>query len=275
MWWYDRYKYYFDNIKGAMDKLSRLCDLEDNLLIIKEYVENFKENKNIEILEIWCGLWYTTYALNESWYSCKWIDIWKESIKKAKENFGNYYLQWDANKLSNQEQHKWKYDIVFSTQVIEHIHDVYKFINNIRLFLKKNWVIILTTPNKDFLKNNYIWFWDKPTVHTNLISKKFFENYSKKNWMDLINFDYIKHIKSKNTLLYILAEKIVLLFSHNKYYNNPQINFNNKLEKKNTKIKNIIICCLNNYFFRKISFYILNYIYNTEYLVLWVILKNK
>lgn len=229
--WYDRYARYFNEIKKQSDKLEYLCNEEWITIIIRDYLHSLGKNKKeISILEVGCGLWYTTYALNEDWYNCIWLDISENSIKKAKTMFWErLYFVWDANKLWENKDFSWKYDLVFSTEVIEHISDVSWFIDNIFKFVKPWGAVILTTPNKDFMPKKCIRSWDRPTVHTCLIWLDFFNRYCKERDLKYSVYNYNTNIMNKNMLLENMCLKLLWKFRHKKYLNTSPIDFNNLL----------------------------------------------
>ena len=276
--WYSRYSRYFKEIKKSKNKLDYLCKEESIPLIIKTYLKSLKKDKgNIKILEVWCWLWYTTYALNEEWYKCIGMDISENSVKKAKKNFGDYYFVWDANKLWNYWEYRWKYDIVYSTEVIEHISNISQFIDNMLKLINPWWVLILTTPNKDYMPKWCIWFSDVPPVHTCLIWSKFFREYCQKNILKLKIFNYNTNRLDKNLLLDMLFEKKWLKNSE-KYLRQDRIDFNNlqPVHKINNSIKSRIfkfllknqICCfVSNLFIRL-------FLFKLESRTLWVIMSK-
>lgn len=171
---YDRYFEYFKNIKTEKNPLYWLAKNEEIYLSTYEF---FKNKIWLNCLEIWTWLWYLTYAINQSWNKCIWLDISKESITMAKKSFWNFYILGDITDKNTRIQEN--FDVIIATELIEHIDNFDSFFNKCFNHLKKWWYLIITTPNKDFYWKS-LWFSDLPPVHTILFSKKTFKYIAEK-----------------------------------------------------------------------------------------------
>src|SRR5688572_29547378 len=90
---YDRYWNYFKQIKKHERPLSFLASSEEAYWGIRTALERITGDKrDSKILEIGCGLGYLTYALRSENYDVLGLDISKEAIDNAKQNFGNYFI---------------------------------------------------------------------------------------------------------------------------------------------------------------------------------------
>lgn len=161
---YDRYWEYANTVKNISDPLDYLAETEETYWGIKEALENIVQDKrSIRILEIGSGLGYLTYSLIKKNYNVIGLDISEIAVKKANENFGNYYIC--ANLFDYAKLNKNVFDIVIMTEVIEHVQQPLKFITSIIELLKPEGKAIITTPNKTIFPDNIIWGYELPPIH--------------------------------------------------------------------------------------------------------------
>lgn len=163
--WYERYWKYAKVVKNETKPLSYLANSEDTYWAVKQSLNQITKDSIVcpRILEIGCGLGYLTYSLNKEGYNTTGLDISKEAISNAKQNYGDYYIWGDLHEYSS--SHANEYDIIIFTEVIEHLHDITTFMQSLLKLLKPGGKIILTTPNKSFYPNEVIWATDLPPVH--------------------------------------------------------------------------------------------------------------
>ncbi|WP_167568674.1 class I SAM-dependent methyltransferase [Brevibacillus migulae] len=102
-----------------------------------------------KVLDVGCGTGYGTYELacipNANVIG---IDISHEAISYGTENFikdNLEYLQMDCTQLELEES---VFDAVVSFEVIEHLEQTEKYLNEIKKVLKEEGVFIVSTPNK-------------------------------------------------------------------------------------------------------------------------------
>jgi 2-polyprenyl-3-methyl-5-hydroxy-6-metoxy-1,4-benzoquinol methylase len=156
---YDKYFQIFQGIKKAKKPLDFLLDQQPLYLPIMNFI---KKRKNLKILEIGCGLGYLTYALNQSGYEARGIDISEKSIALAKKEFGDHYENSTIERLSGGAD---KYDLIIATELIEHLDQPSIFLDRCRELLADNGAIIITTPNKDYYGKKYLWNTELPPLH--------------------------------------------------------------------------------------------------------------
>lgn len=116
-------------------------------------LEYFKSNniKNKLLLDIGCYRWYLFKWLieNEKWNKSNlfWIDISPESLEYASKNAEKVYeVNVESNKwfdVFNNEQ----FDIIVSTEIIEHINDFSNLLFQSNRILKSWGIFILSFPN--------------------------------------------------------------------------------------------------------------------------------
>ena len=134
------------------------------------------------MLEVGCGYGYTTYAVAKLGHEVTGIDLSKKAIEFANSNLkleNNQYINVNIFDFVTED----KFDVIYATEVIEHLVDPYKFITIAKSLLKKDGKIIITTTNKDYNQNlneDTIWENDLPPVHifwpTKLGLNKFISN---------------------------------------------------------------------------------------------------
>jgi 2-polyprenyl-3-methyl-5-hydroxy-6-metoxy-1,4-benzoquinol methylase len=154
------------------------------------------------VLDAGCGSGYGTYYL--ATHGAKdvcGIDIGEEAISFAR---GNYraqnlkYMQMDCEKIDLNRQF---FDVVFSSNMIEHLDNYRLFLNGVRRVLKRKGIFILATPplyGSEPLEDN-------PFHHTNLQVDE---------WIDILsgyfnNIETYRHLfktgkKHKNGAPYVL-----------------------------------------------------------------------
>ena len=147
-----------------------------------------------------------TYALNQAGHSAFGIDVSKNAIEIATNNFGKYFACSDLNSFIKKT--KGKFDAVIATEVVEHVGDPKNFVKECFSILNDSGKIILTTPDKDYAPRGSVWDTDGPPVHTTWLSKKSFEAIASALGLkaDFINFsDY--YPKNENKLVNFLLSR--------------------------------------------------------------------
>ena len=120
---------------------------------IEDYCRQSKKKENeIFILDVGCGTGIgITFPIASLGYNILGIDIDSSSIKEANKiniysnaSFASGFIE---DKTDLQEA-----DIIICSEVLEHVPDPFKFLLSLKNYLKKEGMIILTTPN------GYGWF---------------------------------------------------------------------------------------------------------------------
>ena len=106
------------------------------------------------VIDIGCGDGYGTNLLSKYASEVVGIDMDKATIVHAHEQYTKKNITFavgDAESLPGCIT----FDVVVSFQLIEHIHDTEKYLSQIKKVLKKNGIVVLTTPNRLLrLENN-------------------------------------------------------------------------------------------------------------------------
>jgi SAM-dependent methyltransferase len=189
------------------------------------------QQKWLNVLEIWSWFGYLTYAINQLWHKCIWADISDVAVNKAKENFGDYYVQWDVFLDTKQSN---VYDIVVATELIEHIDDYKKFFIWCHKVLKPWWKVLLTTPNKDFFWKKHIWIWDLPPIHTTWMTKQSFKLANQKIFSKVDFYPLWNYCKDTNYLFQKVLRNIIKRDSISK----PVIRLDDNQEDVHNNINN-------------------------------------
>lgn len=120
------------------------------------------------------------------------IDIEKDSIKKM-QKMGYEVKVMDAEDMKFRE----KFDVVFAGELIEHLANPGLFLRSAKKALKKNGIIILTTPNT-FSINRLVRVAQKLTNdppanldHTMYFTPQTLKTLAKKSGLKVINIEYV------------------------------------------------------------------------------------
>ena len=198
---YDRYYCYYDNIKNEKDPIAYLSNQEPSYWGLFSVIKKLKLSHDAFILEIGSGLGYTTYALQHAGFvNAKGLDISKEAVDNSVQRFGNYYVCADICDFS--EKREGLYDVVFFTEVIEHITEPMPFIQQALHLLKKDGILIITTPNKSFYPDDAIWITENPPVHCWWFSEETFKFIAEQVNAKISFVDFSQYYKKHEKVFY-------------------------------------------------------------------------
>jgi len=218
-------------------KESNIGFLQEGHAMAKGYGDDFlkflhKEIKNKkikDILEIGCGSCFILKKLKNEGYNVIGLDpspftvkeALKEDIKVYKGFFPNPYL-------------KENFDLIFHIDVLEHVDKPIEFLMGIRKKIKNPGYIIIKVPDcTESIKAGDISFITHQHVNN------FTEN-SLKNLVRFCGFKILKFEKSKfGSSLYCFAKKQAIT-KKNKYKNNENTKFFNKIDNNINNFKKII-----------------------------------
>lgn len=181
-------------------------------------LDKFKQYLNGDILEVGCGIGNFTKSLTE--FGNLWaIDISKEYIKetgelidgKAKIGLGD--IEKDKYFFNNQ-----KFDSIICINVLEHIKDDLKALNNLYNLLKEGGVLILLVPSHQFLFGEI----DKSIGH--------FRRYEKNQLVDVIS----------NIGFKIMKARILNMFGAVGWWFTSRVFSNKKVDEGKIKLFNLI-----------------------------------
>ena len=187
-----------------------------------------KNIKNLNILDLGCGGGLICEPLTRLGAKVTGVDFVKENIDAAKvhaieNNLKITYLKQDLENLNLKK----KYDIIIIFEVIEHLNNISEFIKNIKLHLKQNGNLLISTINR------------------NIISKIFAIDLAENllNWIPKETHDYNKLVKPKE-LTNILEKENFKIKNISGLFFNP-ISKRWKINKNKTKINYFCSAILN------------------------------
>lgn len=135
--------------------------------------------KNKKVLDIACGEGYGSFLMAANAYSVTGVDNNALVIKNACEKYKRPNLEFVEGQAEKLPLEDHIYDIVVSFETLEHLENHQLLFNEIKRVLKKEGVLIISTPNKLFYsdKNGYINPFHKKELYLNefkeLLSKSF------------------------------------------------------------------------------------------------------
>lgn len=146
-------KNYYDNRFGNLAQ-----ELNEEEVIrwnaIEGVLKKLNLNQNITIADFGCGRGWSSKKLS-AFGSVTGFDISEKAVENAKRSFPNInFVCIDAaGNLSDED--RGKYDVVVSSEVIEHLIDQKSYLKNIESLLKKDGKYIITTPNGNWFNVFY------------------------------------------------------------------------------------------------------------------------
>ena len=121
--------------------------------IIKDFniSSNHKPLKGISILDIGCGGGLLSEPLARLGAEVVGIDASKKNIDIAKHHLkkSNLKIEYHDKSPENFNYEK-KFDVILNMEIVEHVEDISKFINQSNKFLKNNGIMFIATINRTF-----------------------------------------------------------------------------------------------------------------------------
>ncbi len=148
---YERFRKDFWYIKARIDLLRRI--------LRKQY----GNRKNLKILDAGCGTGFNFDALT-GFGDVYGADLSANALKQAKRSKYAKLLLKDVNKLDYENY----FDVIIAVEIIEHIKEDFKVIQNFKKYLKPGGILIITTPAFMFLWSSD----DEISHHIRRYSKK-------------------------------------------------------------------------------------------------------
>jgi len=167
------------------------------------FVKNFLRGK--KILDIACGVGYGSKILHDAGsYEIYGCDISRESIKYAKNNFGNKntnFLLMDAAGIGFKDK---SFDCIISLETIEHIQNYQTVFKEFYRLLKKDGILIISTPNKNRFNR------PKNPFHYKEFSKNELIKFLNEYFSNVILYSQLLYTKSiKRRILRSMVDRIV------------------------------------------------------------------
>jgi 2-polyprenyl-3-methyl-5-hydroxy-6-metoxy-1,4-benzoquinol methylase len=198
---YDRYWKYYNEIENQNNPLDYLANSEIAYwALVRVLKKTLNVSKDANILELGSGLGYTTYALRKDGYvNAFGLDIAKEAVDKAIAKFGQFYICADAAKYA--QTSSTKYDVIFMTELIEHVENPKQLLENLIPLLKNGGSFVMTTPDKSIYNDDVAWATDRPPVHCWWFSDKSFYYLADYLHMNATFVDFSEYYSNHQRLL--------------------------------------------------------------------------
>jgi SAM-dependent methyltransferase len=143
----------FDGLYAFNDKTYKI----EKARMSKQYRRFYPENKAASILDYGCGSGFLLNALYDAGYTTlTGIDRAEDQIKSCQKRFPAIkFISGTLSELRGSSNEK--YDIVFMIHVIEHLtlEKAIELLEEIRLIIKPEGKLIMTTPNACFAQASY------------------------------------------------------------------------------------------------------------------------
>ena len=168
---------------------------------IKNIFSRFKIAFNSNILDAGCGSGFIDSNLHLHGYKNIWgFDNSDSGIKLAKNTYASlqdrFFIHNAYEENLPDALQKIRFDVVLSVEVIEHLYSPKIYLENIKRWLNKDGLLILTTPYHGYLKNLLISLVNKSDWHFNPLHEsghiKFF---SKKTLFEILSTTGFKPLK--------------------------------------------------------------------------------
>ena len=118
-----------------------------------KFAEGYIKGK--KVLDVGCGTGYGTSLLAQTAEQVVGIDISKKAIDYAKENYSGKNIRFFiGNAVNLNFLKKNSFDIIVSFEVIEHIAEYRRYLEEMSCLLKPEGILIISTPNKRYSSPN-------------------------------------------------------------------------------------------------------------------------
>ena len=197
----DRKKIYDENysVWGDVNEGEEKIVRESKINNFDYLLKNIKQaGKNKKLLDIGTGRGYLLEAARKQGFDCYGVELSEYTSKKALEKFPGKIFN---GKLEESEYPDNFFDVITMTDVIEHITNPIGFFEEIKRILRKNGIILITTPNtssviRKIMAKNWFQYKEEHVIYWNRTSIEFL--------MRKIGFKVLKinNNKKKLTLKY-------------------------------------------------------------------------
>lgn len=117
---------------------------------LKLFFQETKGRTNLKILDAGCGDGFFTSQLRKARHQAVGIDISERVIAQARERGAEFIVLPLESRYPFEDA---TFDVIFSSEVIEHLLDVAVVFKEWNRVLKPNGLLVLTTPYHGFIKN--------------------------------------------------------------------------------------------------------------------------
>ena len=114
----------------------------------------FPEGRNLKVLDAGCAFGIVTKAIKDLGHEVIGIDIQEEYIRTARNLFPG--IRFEVESVTGDLKHlmpKGGWDVIVSTEVIEHLYAPQRFLENMNKHLKSGGTLLIGTPYHGYFKN--------------------------------------------------------------------------------------------------------------------------
>jgi 2-polyprenyl-3-methyl-5-hydroxy-6-metoxy-1,4-benzoquinol methylase len=170
----------FSSFSTARKKIG-IKDWEKRFLVIFNWLEKYGVSKKSKILDCGCNIGVLGLLLKENNFkNIVGIDIDPKILKISKKILKTYKMDCHDLKFKNNE-----FDVFIALNIIEHLDEPKRFLNEAKRVTKKGGFVILSTPNTNFIRKTLKKV-DKSPGHINFWSFRQFKNLLKMNGLNVI-----------------------------------------------------------------------------------------
>lgn len=139
---------FYDSISDVWSSKINNAETNKRLSIIFEKLLSRKDLKGKKFLEVGCGLGYFSNSANKLGAKVTGVDIGPSLVKINKKLTPKG--QFRVASASNLPFKDRSFDVLLSTEVIEHVDNQQKALKEMIRVLKKGGILVITTPNRIF-----------------------------------------------------------------------------------------------------------------------------
>lgn len=188
---YQRYAQYAREVAGAAEPLEFLASKEPIYYGVRKFLKEMVNKEKASILEVGSGLGYLTFALAAAGFRARGVDIAPSAVDAACERYGGHYFCSDIREYA--AGHPQSQNVVIATEVIEHLSDLYPFMEACLRVLAPQGLLFITTPNREAHAAEVPWAVEGPPVHLSWFSKASLETLARKTECEVKFLDVSDH----------------------------------------------------------------------------------
>lgn len=175
---YKKHALFYDSYWSDLRTMNNL-KLERAIKILELFLSVKKTKKNIKLIELGCGDGRLAAFLGFFSNDVLGVELSSNAVDRANKLFP--HVTYISGNVFNVEIKKENYDVVISTEVIEHIEEQNEYLALCHSLLTKGGYLILTTPNKYVIERKKGGNWSNQPIEK-LVSKRDLKNMIKKHF---------------------------------------------------------------------------------------------
>jgi len=121
---------------------------------IHRYFMSMDFVKNKTVLDIACGEGYGSFMISTQAKNVYGVDVDLDTIQNAQIKYQNDNLKFQIGDIMNLTFENNKFDVIICFETIEHVVDYEKSLSELKRVLKKDGILIMSTPNKYVYSDN-------------------------------------------------------------------------------------------------------------------------